>query len=88
MERGEHIANGVISPSSYLWWGVHEVELEEVLYSKGLEQEHNVSQVGTLDLWDRGLQHLTPVAPLCVQTVTLPEGEQGNVSQEGEVRWV
>ena len=78
----------MVSPSGYLWWGVHEVELEEVLYSKGLEQEHNVSQVGTLDLWDRGLQHLTPVATLCVQTVTLPEGEKGNVNQEGEARWV
>ena len=64
------------------------MELEEVLHSKGLEQQHNVSQVGTLDLWHRGLQHLAPVAPLRVQTVTLPEGDKGNVNQEGEAHCV
>ena len=64
------------------------MELEEVLHSKGLEQKHNVGQVGTLDLWHCGLQHLTPVGPLCVQTVTLPEGDKRNVNQEGEAHWV
>lgn len=95
MERGdwkggeeEDIASCVISHSSYLWWWVHEVELEEVLHSKGLEQKHNVGQVGTLDLWHCGLQHLAPVGPLRVQTVTLPEGDKRTANQEGEGHWV
>ena len=60
-----------------LWGRVHEVELQEVLDSEGLEQQHHVGEVGALDLRHRGDQHLVLVCRLCVQPVALPAGREG-----------
>ena len=56
----------------YLWRRVHKVKVQQVLDSEGLEKEDHVSQVGTLDLWDGGHQHLCPVGCLGVHPVALP----------------
>ena len=53
------------------------MELQEVLDSEGLEQQHHVGEVGALDLWHRGDQHLVLVGRLCVQPVALPAGSGG-----------
>lgn len=35
------------------WW-IHEVELQQVLHTQGLEQKHYIGKVGALDLGHRG----------------------------------
>lgn len=51
-----------------VFWGwVHEVELQQVLHPKGLEQQHHVGQVGPLDLGHRGGQEFILVGTLRVQ---------------------
>lgn len=47
---------------------VHEVELQQVLDSQGLEQQHHVGQVGPLDLGHRSGQELIFVGALRVES--------------------
>lgn len=47
--------------------GVHEVEEQQVLDPQGFEQQHHVGQVGPLNLWDGGGQHLILEGALGVQ---------------------
>lgn len=46
---------------------IHEVELQQVLHTQGLEQEHYVGKVGALDLRHRGRQQLILVGALGVE---------------------
>ena len=48
------------------------MEMQQILDSEGLEEQHHVGQVGALDLWHSGHQHLRPVRRLRVQPVALP----------------
>ncbi len=54
-----HLIHGV--ENVVLWRRIHEVELEQVLHAQGLEQEHDVGEVGALDLGDGGGEQLLPV---------------------------
>jgi hypothetical protein len=45
------------------------VELQQVLYPEGLEQQHHIGQVGPLNLRHCGGQELIFVGALCVQPV-------------------
>lgn len=57
------------------WW-VHEVEQEQILDAQRLQQQDYVGQVGPLDLWYGGRQHLIFIGALSVQ----PETETDSVS--------
>ena len=50
---------------------VHEVEREEVIDSHGLQGEDDEGKVGPLDLRHSSRQHLVPVGPLGIETITL-----------------
>lgn len=43
-----------------LWWRVHEVEVQQVLHVEALEEQHDVGQVGPLDLRNGRRQQLVP----------------------------
>lgn len=51
-----------------LWGRVHEVELQQVLHSQGLEQQYHIGKVGPLDLRHSGGQQLILVSALCVES--------------------
>lgn len=46
---------------------VHEVEEQQILDTQRLEQQYHVGQIGPLDLWDGGHQHLIFIGTLGVQ---------------------
>merc|ERR1740124_1987891 len=49
------------------WW-VHEVEVEEVLDAEVLEEEHDVGEVGALNLGDGGLHEFLAELAVCVES--------------------
>ena len=65
----------------YLWWGIHEVECEQVHHTQRLQQQYHVGQVGALDFWHRCGQQLVLVLTVGVQPVCLADhgmDESGN----------
>lgn len=50
---------------------VHEVKREQVIDSHCLEGQDNEGKVGPLDLGHSSRQHLIPVGPLGIETITL-----------------
>ena len=65
----------------YLWWGIHEVECEQVHHTQRLQQQYHVGQVGALDFWHRCRQQLILVLTVGVQPVCLADhgkDESGN----------
>ena len=56
---------------SHLRRRVHEVKLQQVLYSQRFQQKHNVRQVGSLDFWHCRDQEFILVRVLRVQSETL-----------------
>ena len=75
-----------------LWGWVHEMELEEVLDSEGLEEEHHVGQIGTLDLRQGCDEHLLLVLALRVKAEALSgtgsSGSAGTLVSIGLADWV
>lgn len=43
------------------------MEEQQVLHAQGLQQQHHVGQVGSLDLRYGGGEHLVLIGTLCVQ---------------------
>ena len=55
--------------SANLRWWVHEVELQQVLDAQRLEQQHDIGQVGSLDLRHCRRQEFVLVLTRRVQSV-------------------
>lgn len=62
----------------FRWW-IHEVEEEQILNAKRLQQQDYVGQVGPLDLWDGARQHLILIGALSVE----PERRGGTRTETG-----
>ena len=58
---------------AYLWWGIHEVECEQVHHTQRLQQQYHIGQVGALDFWHRCCQQLVFVLTVGVQPVRLAD---------------
>lgn len=52
-----------------LGWWIHEVKEEQILNTQRLQQQDYIGQVGPLDLWYGGSQHLVLIGALSVQPV-------------------
>lgn len=59
--------------TTYLGRRIHKVELEEVLDPEGLEKEHRIRKVRTLNLGDHVDEHLVAERHLGVEAVGSPE---------------
>ena len=65
-------------PPPHLRRRVHEVELEQVVDVQRLEQQHDVGEVGALDLGHARVQHLLAERRLCAGTQHTAEGVEVN----------
>ena len=50
------------------WWGVHEVEIDEVVDTERLEQKNDADEVRALDLRGGALRKIIVEGPFCEET--------------------
>jgi hypothetical protein len=57
---------------AYLWWGIHKVELQQVLDAQGLQQQDGIGEICPLDFRNIAREELIKICRLCEQAVAEP----------------